>query len=111
MPAYPNYGVLDSSSVTVAQNIVADRASNGAYHARILGAEKRTWKIRHMLTRTELASLKAFAAANSQQAVDFVWPPVVGEACGAYIVPGSLQEVRWMGACRFVEVELTLEEA
>lgn len=111
MPAYPSFGILDASSVQATRNTVSDRASDGTYHARILGAEKRTWKIRHMLTRAELASLRAFAVTNAQQAVDFVWPPVVGAACSAYIVPGSLQEVRWIAACRSVEVELTLEEA
>ena len=111
MPAYPPYGVLDSSSAQATRNTVSDRASNGAYRARILGPEKRTWQLRHLLTAAELAELRTFANNNAQTAVDFVWPPVSGSACSAYIVPGSLQEVRWIDACRGVEIQITLEEA
>ena len=111
MPAYPLYGVLDSSSVQATRNTVSDRASNGAYRARILGPEKRTWQLRHLLTPAQLDDLRAFAETHAQTAVDFVWPPVSGSACSAYIVPGSLQEVRWIAAGRAVEVQLTLEEA
>lgn len=111
MPDYPNFGLLDTSTVTSAQNVVSSRASNGAYHARVLGVEKRTWKLQHMLTRDELTLLRAFAADNAQQSVDFRWPWRIGSACSGYIVPGSIKETKWVGASRLAEVELTVEEA
>lgn len=111
MPAYPSFGILDASSVQATRNTVSDRASDGTYHARILGDQKRTWQLRHMLTPAQLDDLRAFAETHAQTAVDFVWPPVSGSVCSAYIVPGSLQEVRWIAAGRAVEVQLTLEEA
>ncbi len=110
MPAYPNYGVLDSSSVTVAQNIVADRASNGAYHGRQLSTEKRTWKLRHILTRQEYSDFKVFADANFGSALDFRWPPVYGDPCTVHLV-GPINEIRWINASRSVEIEVLLEEA
>lgn len=110
MPTYPQHRAADSSTCEKQKVIVGERASNGAYHGRQLSAEKRTWKLRHILTRQEYSDFKAFADANFGIALDFRWPRVYGDPCTVHLV-GPINEIRWINASRSVEIEVLLEEA
>ncbi len=74
MAAYPTLSQLASSSEEFVDDLVLDRATNGTVKARsFYSARKRRWKLKHVLSATDLATLLTFYDTNRLTANTFTW--------------------------------------
>jgi hypothetical protein len=104
MPTYPAYPQHRDSKHTDEQTIESERGSNGALHVRVLGAAKRNFVIKHVLTLAESDALVAFCATNIGQLIAFTYAEN-GQLYSACIVaPPGVD--RTAGSLRTVTVQL-----
>jgi hypothetical protein len=75
MAAYPAFFTLADSTVTPADGLEPERATNGSLKLRRLwSADKQAFEVGHMLSAGEKATLDAFYAANKDLDVTYTWP-------------------------------------
>ncbi len=74
MPAYPSYPQLVASRGNRRDEVIAERASNGALRARALwSGAKAEFEIEHILTLAEQATLDAFYDSNRTADLTLTW--------------------------------------
>lgn len=90
MAAYPSFAQTMSSTESYEDNILLDRASNGALYGRAMwtGA-KRKFQIEHDLTSADAATMRTFYATNRALPVSFTWAGDAGTYTCLFEAPPS----------------------
>lgn len=75
MAAYPTLPTSVDSEVTVADGLVADRATNGALKVRSLyTSDKKTFRLIHEISTSQKSTLDTFYGTNKLLNVDYTSP-------------------------------------
>jgi hypothetical protein len=95
---YGTWGQLVGSTEEWVDDIVVDRAANGATKARaFFSAKKRRWTLKHLLTATEYGTLQTFYDTYRATANTFVWS---GDGATYTVLFDGAPSVSHLGAMR-----------
>ncbi|MEY5098892.1 MAG: hypothetical protein RJA36_1611 [Pseudomonadota bacterium] len=106
MANYPAFLTLADSTITPADGLEPERATNGALKLRRLwAADKVTLEVGHVLSAAQKATLDAFYAANKDLDVTYTWPPTATAYTVRFVAPP-----RYLPRGQFYETRVRLSE-
>lgn len=86
--AYPSFFTLADSTVTPADGMDPQRATNGALKLRRLwSADKASFDLGHVLTAAQKSTLDAFYAANKDLDITYRWPRPATDYTARFVAP------------------------